>query len=181
MLSVRKGKKCLCKDKTGTISRKRVVTRVMTIPQCTVQKSYTAAHCAQWRKATQQCTVEKKLHAVQSRTAGRCTWAASKKPQYCPPTVISIWRDMLFSYCKCQSSSALSTLSASLILHPISTFSSKTTFSSLLSPLTFKTLQPLRSLLQTFISQSATRCMMHINRRGDSGLTQERKSYKRVG
>ena len=98
MLSVRKGKKCLCKDKTGTISRKRVVTRVMTIPQCTVQKSYTAAHCAQWRKATQQCTVEKKLYAVQSRTAGRCTWAASKKPQYCPPTVISIWGNMLLCY-----------------------------------------------------------------------------------
>ena len=141
MLSVRKGKKCLCKDKTGTISRKRVVTRVMTIPQCTVQKSHTAAHCAQWRKATQQRTVEKKPYAVQSRTAGRCTWAASKKPQYCPPTVISIWGNMLLSaYHKCQSSSALSTLSARFILHHISTFS------SLLSPLTFKTLRPFLSL-----------------------------------
>ena len=60
MLSVRKGKKCLCKDKTGTISRKRVVTRVMTIPpatQCTVH-SAEKLHSAQWRKATQRCTVQ---------------------------------------------------------------------------------------------------------------------------
>ena len=63
-MSVRKGKKCLCKDKTGTISRKRVVTRVMTIPaatQCTlhsgekpytVHQSTTALHMGGQQKAT---------------------------------------------------------------------------------------------------------------------------------
>ena len=64
-MSVRKGKKCLCKDKTGTISRKRVVTRVMTIPaatqQCTVNsggkpytlhQSATALHMGGQQKAT---------------------------------------------------------------------------------------------------------------------------------
>lgn len=60
MLSVRKGKKCLCKDKTGTISRKRVVTRVMTIPQCTVEKSNTAAHSGE--KAA--CSAEQNSRAL---------------------------------------------------------------------------------------------------------------------
>ena len=41
LVVVRKGKKCLCKDKTWTVSRNRVITVVMTIP---TQCSYVTLH-----------------------------------------------------------------------------------------------------------------------------------------